>query len=422
MWPVPAPIDPDDRPRYTRHRAGPGFLGRRRGRSGDDDLAALNALRAREQELDRGAGGRPRAGASPTPPVVPEARRDEEGRVVYRAGSSSRTGGRRRGGPRLPRPGIPGRRLVRLGGALTAGYVLKLLLKAAVAWLVISFVAFVISATIHQSGSAGGALGGGGLPPFGTTTILVLGSDARPKSSKEPGAGGPSRSDTMLLMRVGGGVNTRLSIPRDTVVDIPGHGRGKINGAYAYGGAALAVKTVERFMGIQVNHLIEVNFQNFPDLIDAMGGVTYTGGCVVSRINGGFRNGGYTLRLKSGTSTIDGKQALALARTRKNLCNRREDDTTRARRQQKLLSSMKSRVLSPSGFIRGPFIGWNVPQAIKSDMSAPTLFGVFAALSTAGTATPQVLKATPVTLPGGELALSVSDGQRIAARRRFLGK
>jgi LCP family protein required for cell wall assembly len=223
-------------------------------------------------------------------------------------------------------------------------------------------------------------------------------------------------------MRVGGGVNTRLSIPRDPVADIPGHGRGKINGAYAYGGAELAVQSVENLMGIDVNHLIEVNFQNFPDLIDAMGGVKYKGGCVVSRINGGFKNGGYTLRLKSGTTTIDGKQALALARTRKNLCNPREDDTTRARRQQKLLSAMKSRVLSPSGFIRGPFIGWNVPKAIKSDMSAPTLLGVFGALATSGTATPRVLKATPVTLPDGSLALESSAASRVAARLRFMGR
>ena len=99
-------------------------------------------------------------------------------------------------------------------------------------------------------------------------------------------------------MRVGGGKNARLSIPRDTIVDIPGHGRDKINAAYAFGGAALAVQTIEQYLGIQVNHLIEVNFNNFPQLIDAMGGITYKGGCVVSKINGGFKNGGFTLRLK----------------------------------------------------------------------------------------------------------------------------
>ena len=161
----------------------------------------------------------------------------------------------------------------------------------------------------------------------------MLGSDARTKGTKEAGANGigsPSRSDSILLMRVGGGANATLSIPRDTVVDIPGHGRNKINAAYAIGGPALAIKTVESYLGIDVNHLVEVNFENFPQLIDSLGGVTYKGGCVVSQINGGTRNGGYTLRLKAGEHEIDGKQALALARTRKNECAKREDDRTRA--------------------------------------------------------------------------------------------
>ena len=69
-----------------------------------------------------------------------------------------------------------------------------------------------------------------------------------------------------------------------------------------------------------------------------MGGIDYTGGCVVSKINGGFKNGGFTLRLHRGTTHIDGKQALALARTRHNLCNPKENDLTRARRQQKIIS------------------------------------------------------------------------------------
>ena len=143
-------------------------------------------------------------------------------------------------------------------------------------------------------------------------TFLILGSDERYADRKlkiKP------RSDSILLLRIGGGHNATLSIPRDTVVDIPGHGRNKINAAYAFGGPALAIRTVEQFLGINVNHLVEVNFENFPQLIDALGGVTYKGGCVVSKINGGTRNGGYTLRLKKGTHEINGKQALALART-----------------------------------------------------------------------------------------------------------
>ncbi len=108
--------------------------------------------------------------------------------------------------------------------------------------------------------------------------MLVLGSDARPKGTKEAGAnliGSPSRSDSIMLMRVGGGKNATLSIPRDTVVDIPGHGRNKINAAYALGGPSLAIETVESYLGIKVNHLVEVNFENFPQLIDSLGGVTY---------------------------------------------------------------------------------------------------------------------------------------------------
>ena len=94
---------------------------------------------------------------------------------------------------------------------------------------------------------------------------------------------------------------------------------------------------MKEYLGIEINHVIEVSFENFPELIDALGGVTYKGDAVLSRINGGSRNGGYTLRLPKGETHIDGRQALALARTRKNLRTPNEDDLTRARRQQQLL-------------------------------------------------------------------------------------
>jgi LCP family protein required for cell wall assembly len=224
-----------------------------------------------------------------------------------------------------------------------------------------------------------------------------------------------------MLMRVGGGKNARLSIPRDTIVDIPGHGRNKINAAYAIGGPALAVETIQNYLGIKVNHLIEVNFDNFPALIDAMGGITYEGGCVVSKINGGFKNGGYTLRLKKGKTHIDGKQALALARTRHNDCNKAESDLTRARRQQKILSAMKSRLLSPFAFPRLPFIAWNTPKALRSDMSGPTLLGLFGALATSGSPPTRILKPDGAeTAPDGGAGLHVSDAEKQRDVARFL--
>ena len=85
-----------------------------------------------------------------------------------------------------------------------------------------------------------GALDPAGNPLTSANNILVLGSDRRQKNSREPGAekSGFGRSDTILLIRTGGGHAARLSIPRDTIVEIPGHGRQKINAAYAFGGPA----------------------------------------------------------------------------------------------------------------------------------------------------------------------------------------
>jgi LCP family protein required for cell wall assembly len=302
---------------------------------------------------------------------------------------------------------------------VTGGRFVRWLAAAIAAWIALSLALFLVSAQIQQgktSDEADRALAGG-FPLTAKTTTLVLGSDARPKGSREPGAqpiGAPSRSDTILLIRSGAGASARLSIPRDTIVDIPGHGRDKINAAYAIGGAALAIQTVERFLGIQVNHLVEVDFANFPKLIDAMGGIDYTGGCVVSRINGGSRNGGYTLRLRRGTTHIDGKQALALARTRKNACNRREDDRTRARRQQKIFSAMKSRLLSPGTFVRLPWVSWQAPRAIRSDMSGPSLLGLFASLAVGGSPATRVL----VGVPQGN-GLVVPETEKRREVRRF---
>jgi LCP family protein required for cell wall assembly len=304
--------------------------------------------------------------------------------------------------------------------------VAKWVLLALAGWILLSVLVFLVSAQIQSgkvSDDAKRALDGGGYPLTSANTILVLGSDLRTAGTKEPGAvtSGASRSDSILLMRVGAGHSARLAIPRDTVVDIPGHGRNKVNAAYAFGGAALAIETVKQYLGIEINHVVEVSFANFPDLIDALGGVNYTGGCVVSRINGGFRNGGYTLRLKRGTTHLNGKQALALARTRKNDCNKRENDLTRARRQQKLVAAMKSRLLSPTTFIRLPWVAWAAPKALRSDMGGISLLGLFAAMETSGSSSPRVLLPSGgVTLPDGGAGLVVSEAEKQAEVARFL--
>lgn len=337
-----------------------------------------------------------------------------EGQPEYRVQRSQ--GGRR---PRLPgrRPRVP-------GGGIATGFTiwkaLRYLLVAALAWTLLSALLFMVSAQIQRenvSDEAQAALDPSGYPLTSPNTILVLGSDARTEETSEPGSrvGGPSRSDTIMLMRTGGGRSARLSIPRDTVVDIPGYGRQKINAAYAIGGPALAIETIKNYLGIEINHLVEVNFENFPEFIDALGGIDIRTGCVVSRINGGTRNGGYTLRLKRGENHIDGRQALALARTRKNDCAPNENDLTRARRQQQILASIKSRLFSPGAFIRLPWVSWKAPQAIRSDMGGAQLIGVFAAMASTGSPKPRILG--EVQADGG---VAVDDATKQAEVERFL--
>ena len=262
-----------------------------------------------------------------------------------------------------------------------------------------------------------------GYPLTSANNILVLGSDRRQKNSKEPGANtsGPSRSDSIMLIRTGGGHAARLSIPRDTVLEIPGHGLQKINAAYAFGGPALSIAVIKGYLGIPINHVVEVNFEDFPQLIDAMGGVDFTGECIISRIDGGFRNGGYTLRLSKGTHHLDGKAALALARARENLCRPNETDLQRAEHQQALFQAMKSRLLSPSSFFRLPWIAWNTPPALVSDLSGPELLGMLGALAVGGTPPTRVLKPSGVTsLSDGEVGLSVSEAERRTAVAQFM--
>jgi LCP family protein required for cell wall assembly len=304
--------------------------------------------------------------------------------------------------------------------------ILAWLAVGVLAWCLVSLVLFLVSAQIQRqevSDAAGQELSGGGFTFTSPNTILILGSDARTTDeTAEPGSQGqPSRADTIMLLRIGGGHNATLSIPRDTVVDIPGAGQNKINAAYAIGGPALAVRTVEEYLGIEVNHLVEVDFANFPSLIDALGGIDVRTGCVISRINGGYRNGGVTLRLRPGVNHLDGDQALALARTRKNECRPSEDDRTRARRQQKILAAIKDRVTSVSTFVRLPWVSWTAPKAVRSDMAGPNLLGLVGASLTGGDGKTRVLKPSgTVVLPDGGAGLTVSEEEKQRAVQRFL--
>jgi LCP family protein required for cell wall assembly len=303
-------------------------------------------------------------------------------------------------------------------GRVTPRRVIVWLLGAIVAWLLLSLVLFLISAQIQTSGlpaSAGSALTPGGNMLTSTDTVLILGTDQRPAGSKEPGANtsdAGSRSDTIMLWRIGGGVSRRLSIPRDTATDVPGHGRQKINAGYAFGGPALAIKTIEAFTGVKINHVIVVNLAAFPKFIDAIGGIDVKTGRVCSNISGGTSNGGFTLNLSPGVHHLDGIQALTYARTRHNTCNAADSDLTRVQHQQDILNSIKSKLLSVGSFFHLPWASWAAPKVLRTDMGGFTLLSLFAASEIGGTAPVTLLKPSGAeTLPDGSAALTVTPGE-----------
>ena len=323
-------------------------------------------------------------------------------------------------------PGRPGRRRDLEPGVpwwrrrWSVRRVLKYLVVAIVAWLVLSLVLFLVSAQI-QSGSVpnsvSAALSPGSNMLTGTDTVLVIGTDQRPKGSKEPGAfAGGIRSDTMMLWRIGGGTSRRLSIPRDTLVPIPGYGVTKINAAYSYGGPALAIKTVENLTGVKINHLIIVNLANFPKFIDAIGGVTVKTGRICSNISGGVKNGGFSLFLRPGVHHLTGIQALTLARTRENACSAASNDLTREAYQQKILNAIKGQLLSPSIFFRLPWASWAAPKAVRTDMGGPTLMTLFAAAELGGSAPTDILQQNHLPLPDVQSASGQAAIHRAVSR------
>lgn len=297
--------------------------------------------------------------------------------------------------------------------------VLKYFVIWVIAWSAISAVLFTISATIESgriSDATNAELGGGGNFVTSPGTVLVLGLDRRPKGSKEPGADTiTARSDSMLLLRAGGGKSSRLSILRDSFAQIPGYQAQKINAAYAIGGASLTIRTVEQFLGngIDINHIVIIDFERFPDLIDALGGVTVQvrERCIRSTF------GGKTFKLRRGEHHLNGDQALRFARVRKNACNPSEDDRARARRQQQVMSAMKSKAFSPITFARLPWVSWTAPKAIVSDMSPFTLMGFLAGMSFGADPKTEVLEPSA---PGPAGSLIISEGERARAVRKFL--
>jgi LCP family protein required for cell wall assembly len=339
--------------------------------------------------------------------------------------------------------------------------VLKWVGIAALGWILLSFLAFAVSAQLQSfklSGDAKEALHGNPLLLPSAQTILVLGTDARPPDTKEPGAApsqkcfdqqadgdaphdgcseGQFRADTLMLIRAGGGAFRKLSIPRDSYAEIPGQAPQKINGAYAFGGAALQIKTIEQFLDIQIDHVAIVNFTGFEDLIDAVGGVEVDLPhklCADIAGGSGGGQGGVTLHLKKGENTLDGEKALAYSRIRKpsecpgpgkSAYSLGYSDIDREKAQQAVINGIKGRLTNPLrapyNFIHGPIIGWDAPKAFVSDMGFLTMPQLVLSAAIGGSAPADVLCSDPNACDvGPESSIEVPEQVRRQAVNRLL--
>ncbi|HLI59889.1 MAG TPA: LCP family protein [Solirubrobacteraceae bacterium] len=391
----------EDRP-YTTYRSTPRGL---RDRLRDPQDAV-------EEDARRGLGRPSRAAR----------RRDPE---------SDRPGGRGPGGPGRRR--WPGRARGRRG--ITPWRVVRWVLGLAVAWVLLSVVLFFISAQSRTGSLPAGAksqLAGGSTMLVSPETVLIVGLDNRPTTgagSKEGGLTSAQRmekyahTDSIMLWRVGGGVSRRLSIPRDTLVNIPGCGEQKINAAWSCGGPGLTLRVIKRFTGIHtINHMVVVDLANFPKFIDDIGGVNVRTGRICSNISGGVKNGGFTLNLKPGVHHLSGIQALTLARTRDNSCDPAYNDLNREAAQQRILNSIKSQLLTAHTFFHLPWVAWDAPGVIQTDMGGLSLMQLFLSAEIGGTATPRLLSETPSVVNGADVLVPHPANVRAEVRRLMTGR
>jgi LCP family protein required for cell wall assembly len=191
------------------------------------------------------------------------------------------------------------------------------------------------------------------------TTYLLVGSDSRAGLSKEQrkelGTGNASgqRTDTILILHTGDGPNLLMSIPRDSLVDVPGYGTTKINAAYAYKGPQLLVKTIEENTGIRIDEYVEIGLGGLAGLVDAVGGIEI---CPTQDMKDKLAN----LDVKKGCQQADGATALGYARSRHTSGI---GDIDRVKHQREVVAAVGKKVVSPWTFLN-PVRYWRLSNAV----------------------------------------------------------
>lgn len=193
----------------------------------------------------------------------------------------------------------------------------------------------------------------------GRVNVLLLGTDAR-KGEKM------ARTDTIMLASVDTEKKlvSVLSIPRDTRVNIPGHGYEKINSATLYGGPSLAMRTVSDLLGIRVNSYVMMDYHGFKEIVDSLGGVTMD---VKERMyhHDPQDSGAYTIDLRPGVQRLDGNKALQFVRYRGYALG----DIERTGQQQEFISALVKEVMQPATVVKLPSMVASFSRAVETNLS-----------------------------------------------------
>ncbi|MGE5291503.1 MAG: LCP family protein [Micromonosporaceae bacterium] len=235
---------------------------------------------------------------------------------------------------------------------------------------------------------------------------LITGSDARQgltrtqQAELHTGSATPGqRSDTVMLLHIGGGAPTLVSLPRDLYVHIPGFGMNKLNAAFSLGGPKLLAQTVQNYTGLRIDHYMEIGFGGLVNVVNAVGGVRI---CVKHALHDTASG----LDLKAGCQTLDGAQALGYVRDRHSFGI---SDLQRVQNQRAFLKALLQKATSPAVFLN-PFTA--VPTATSSAGSLTVDQGthlyqlIQVAFALRGPQTTTVPLAGGETTPVGDVLLS----------------
>ncbi len=201
-------------------------------------------------------------------------------------------------------------------------------------------------------------------PIIAEANILVLGVDNT----------GGHLSDTIMVLHINPEKRSAavVSIPRDTLVTIPGRSLDKINAANAYGGVELARATVENFLSVNIPYYITVDLSEIEHIVDQLGGVTVN---VEKRMYYVDYAGGLDINLQPGVQKLNGRQVMGYLRFRHS-----DNDFARINRQQNFLRQLAGQMMNRENLIKSPALFLSLVGCIDTNLNSREILGLSLAL------------------------------------------